>query len=262
MKIMVCVKQVPDTEMIKVDPVTGSLIREGVPSIINPFDLNALEAALQLRGEYGGNVAAVCMGPPQAEEALRDCLAMGADSAVLISDRVFKDSDTLATSHVLSLAALQFGPFDLVLCGKHSLDGETGQVGPQIAEFLGWNQVTYASRMRQTTDGFVIDREMEGGIERVLTQTPVVCTVTKTHYEPRKATMKGKLAAKKAPIEILSSQTLQGLDLGRIGLGGSPTSVTRSFVPPVGEPGVIIKEATDALSAAKLVELLAQSEAI
>ncbi|MDR1622356.1 MAG: electron transfer flavoprotein subunit beta/FixA family protein [Synergistaceae bacterium] len=262
MKIMVCVKQVPDTEMIKVDPVTGSLIREGVPSIINPFDLNALEAALQLRGEYGGNVAAVCMGPPQAEEALRDCLAMGADSAVLISDRVFKDSDTLATSYVLSLAARQFGPFDLILCGKHSLDGETGQVGPQIAEFLGWNQVTYVSKMTRTEEGFVIDREMEGGIEKVMTRTPIVCTVTKTHYEPRKATMKGKLMAKKAHVETVDSKTLNGLDTGRIGLVGSPTSVAKSFVPPDGEPGTVIEEPTAVESAAKLIKLLTKAEAI
>jgi electron transfer flavoprotein beta subunit len=262
MDVMVCVKQVPDTEMIKVDPVTGSLMREGVPSIVNPFDLNALEAALRLKEEYGGRVTVVCMGPPQAEEALRDCLAMGADRAVLISDRVFKDSDTLATSHVLSLSAHQFGPFDLALCGKQSLDGETGQVGPQIAEFLGWNQVTYASKMKQTTDGFVVDREMEEGVERVLTRLPLVCTVTKTHYEPRKATMKGKLAAKKMPVETVNSQTLRGLELGRIGLNGSPTSVTRSFVPPAGEPGVVIRESSDELSAAKLVQLLAQAEVI
>ena len=262
MDIMVCIKQVPDTEMIKVDPVTGNMIREGVPSIINPFDLNALEAALRLREEYGGSVTAVCMGPNQAEPALRDCIAMGADRAVLISDRVFKDSDTLATSYVLSLAARQFGPFDLVLCGKQSLDGETGQVAPQIAEYLGWNQVTYAAKMKLAEDGMEIDQEMEDGIERVFTRLPVVCTVTKAHYDPRKASMKGKLASKKAKIEIVSSETLQGLDLERIGLNGSPTNVSRSFMPPAGEPGVVIKEETDEQSAAKLIEMLISTEVV
>ena len=262
MEIMVCIKQVPDTEMIKIDPVTGSLIREGVPSITNPHDLNAVEAALRLREAFGGKIAIVCMGPPQAKESLIQCLAMGADRAVLISDMVFKDSDTLATSYVLSLAAKQFGPFDLILCGKHSLDGETGQVGPQIAEHLDWNQVTYVSKMEMTDAGLIIDREMDGGIEKVLTRLPVVCTVEKTHYEPRVPTMKGKLAAKKASIVVVNSQTLEGLEPERVGLSGSPTSVTRSFIPPVGEPGLMIKDVSPSEAAKQLVGILAQLEVI
>lgn len=262
MNIMVCVKQVPDTEMIKVDPVTGSLIREGVPSITNPFDLNAVEAALQLKEACGGKVVAVCMGPDQAMESLRQCIAMGADEGVLISDRIFKDSDTLATSYVLSLAAKQFGPFDLILCGKHSLDGETGQVGPQIAEYLDWNQMTCAAHMKQADNAFIVEREVEGGLEVMQTNLPLVCTVDKTHYEARTPTMKSKMAAKKAKITVVNATTLENLDTHKIGFEGSPTSVSRSFVPPVGEPGLVISEADPAKAAEKLVQLLAQAEAI
>jgi electron transfer flavoprotein beta subunit len=262
MEIMVCVKQVPDTEMIKVDPVTGSLVREGVPSITNPYDLNAAEAALQIRDACGGRVTAVCMGPLQAKESLIQCLSMGADRAVLISDRVFKDSDTLATSYVLSLAAKQFGPFDLILCGQQSLDGETGQVGPQIAEFLDWNQITCAEKIDVTENGLVIDRDLGYGVETVLTPLPIVCTVTKKLCEPRRPTMKGKLAAKKASVAEINAQTLENLDSERVGIKGSPTSVVKSFAPPVGEPGLMIKDLSPAEAAQRLVDLLVRQEAI
>jgi len=152
MRIVVCIKQVPDTTDVKINPETGTLIRDGVPSIINPFDENAIEAALQLVEQHGGEVIVVTMGPPQAEQALREAMAMGADLAILVSDRAFAGADTLATSYALSQALAKLGDFDLVFCGKQAFDGDTGQVGPGLAEHLGIPQITYAIEIEEITD--------------------------------------------------------------------------------------------------------------
>ena len=262
MEILVCVKQVPDTEEIKVDPVTGSLIREGVPSILNPLDACALEAAVRFKELYGGAVTVISMGPPQAEQALRQCVSVGADNAVLITDRAFKDSDTLATSYALSLTAKQLGCFDVIFCGKHTIDGETGQVGPQIAEHLNYNQVTSVMDVKLDGGCLLATREMEEGKETVKAAMPCVITVTKTNYTPRYPSIKSKMAANKKEIKILSAGQIEGLEMDRIGMSGSRTTVAKSFVPPVGEAGMIICEETAEQSGRKLAKLLVDAKIV
>ena len=163
MEIVVCVKQVPDTTEVKIDPVKNTLIREGVPSIVNPFDKIAVEVALQLREKHGGKVKVISMGPPQAADALKECLAMGADEAILISDRAFGGADTLATAYALSTSIEKMGPVDLILCGKQAIDGDTAQVGPGIAENLGMPQITYAAKIEINGDTIKVDREHDDG---------------------------------------------------------------------------------------------------
>ncbi|NMC55649.1 MAG: electron transfer flavoprotein subunit beta/FixA family protein [Eubacteriaceae bacterium] len=262
MKILVCVKQVPDTEEIKVDPVTGSLIREGVPAILNPLDACALEAAVQFKETYGGNVTVISMGPPQAEQALRQCISVGADDAVLITDRAFKDADTLATSYALSMTAKQLAGFDVIFCGKHTLDGETGQVGPQIAEHLNYNQVTSAMDVKLDSGSLLVLRELEEGRQTVAASLPCVITVTKTNYTPRYPSMKSKMAANRKEIKILSASQIEGLDMDRIGMSGSRTKVTKSFVPQAGQAGMIICEETAEQSGRKLAKLLVDAKII
>lgn len=168
MEIIVCIKQVPDTTEVKIDPVKGTLIREGVPSIVNPFDKNAVEAALQIREEKGGKVTVITMGPPQAVDALRECLAMGADEAVLVSDRAFAGADTWATSYTLAKAIEKVGKVDIIFCGKQAIDGDTAQVGPGIAEHIGLPQVTYVQKIREVKDDqLVVERAIEGGFEEI-----------------------------------------------------------------------------------------------
>ncbi|MEL7569490.1 MAG: electron transfer flavoprotein subunit beta/FixA family protein [Eubacteriaceae bacterium] len=262
MEILVCVKQVPDTEEIKVDPVTGSLIREGVPSILNPLDACALEAAVRFKEAHGGAVTVISMGPPQAEQALRQCISVGADDAVLITDRAFKDSDTLATSYALSLTSKQLGCFDVIFCGKHTIDGETGQVGPQIAEHLNYNQITGVMDVKFDGEYLLASREMEEGKETVQAALPCVITVTKTNYTPRYPSIKSKMAANKKEIKILSASQIEGLEMDRIGMSGSRTTVVKSFVPAVGEAGMIICEETAEQSGKKLAALLVDAKVI
>jgi len=262
MDILVCVKQVPDTEDIKVDPVTGSLIREGVAAILNPLDACALEAAIRFKEVYGGKVTVLSMGPPQAEQALRQCLAIGADDAVLLTDRAFKDSDTLATSYALSMTAKQLGNFDIIICGKHTLDGETGQVGPQIAEHLNYNQVTSVMDVKLENGRLLAVRELEEGQETVSAEVPCVLTVTKTNYTPRYPSMKSKMAANRKDIKTLAACQINGLDIAKIGMAGSRTKVLKSFVPPAGDAGMIISEESGEQSAKKLVRLLYDAKII
>lgn len=260
--ILVCVKQVPDVNLVKMDPVTGSLIREGVPAILNPLDANALEAAVQVKEQYGGNVTCITMGPDMAVEALRECLAAGADRAVLLSDRAFANADTLATSYVIATAAKQLGSFDLIFCGKESLDGATGQMGAQLAERFDASQISAMSRITQIDSAsrtVRAERELENGIELCQAKYPCLFTVEKTHYRPRIPNLKSWKASRTAQITKLSSTMIPGLDPAQIGDSGSPTKVPRTYPPQAGQPGIIIDEGSPEATVAKLLSILSDA---
>ena len=261
MEIVVCVKQVPDTTEVKIDPVKNTLIREGVPSIVNPFDKIAVEAALQLKEKYGGRVRVISMGPPQASEALKECLAMGADEAVLVSDRAFGGADTLATSYALSTAIVKWGPVDLILCGKQAIDGDTAQVGPGIAENLGLPQITYAAKIEMDGSSLKVDREHDDGYEILITRMPAMVTVVKSIAEPRFPTVKGTMKANRTQIPVWTATDI-GADEKRIGLAGSPTQVRRIFTPSQRSQGQLIQEETAAQSVAKLMQLLGEAKIV
>lgn len=245
LNILVCVKQVPDVNLVKIDPVTGSLIRKGVPAILNPLDANALEAAVQMKGQYGGLVTCITMGPDQAEEALRECLAAGADNAVLLSDRAFANADTLATSYVIASAARLLGSFDLIFCGKESLDGATGQMASQLAERFGTSQLSCTEdilSLDETKKTLTVRRELEKGIETAEAKLPCLLTVEKTNYHPRIPNLKSWKASRCAEIIRYNSQTIPGLDENQIGDPGSPTKVPRTYPPEAGSKGIMIEE--------------------
>ncbi|MFC1637771.1 electron transfer flavoprotein subunit beta/FixA family protein [Candidatus Margulisiibacteriota bacterium] len=231
MNIIVCIKQVPDTTEVKINPETNTLIREGVPSIVNPFDENAVEAALKLKEKHGGKVTVITMGPPQAAEALKTCLAMGVDEVLLISDRAFAGSDTWATSHTLAQAIKKLGQFDLILCGKQAIDGDTAQVGPGIAEWLNIPQVTFAVKIEAEEKKAKVERMLEEVNEVVETPLPAVITVVKQINEPRLPSLKGMMRAKKTEIKTLKADDIQA-EAKNIGLNGSPTQVVKIFTPP------------------------------
>ncbi|SDE56143.1 electron transfer flavoprotein subunit beta/FixA family protein [Sporomusa acidovorans] len=262
MDILVCVKQVPDTSEIKIDPVTNTLIRSGVPSIVNPFDANALEAAVQLKEAYGGTVTVISMGPEQAKNALKECISLGADKAVLISDRAFGGSDTLATSYILANAIKKLGKFDLVLCGKQAIDGDTGQVGPEIAEHLDMAQLTYVAKLAVEGDTITIQREHDEGYEVVEAKLPAVVTVVKSINNPRYPSIKSKMAANKAVINVLTAADLPEINPERIGLKGSPTKVKKTFTPPRKESGIRICEDTGSACAQTLLEKLVAAKLV
>ncbi len=239
MDIIVCIKQVPDTTEVKINPETNTLVREGVPSVVNPFDENALEEALRLRKKHGGKVTVITMGPPQAASALRHCIAMGADEAILISDRAFAGSDTWATSHALSCAIKKIGNYDLIFCGKQAIDGDTAQVGPGIAEWLGIPQVTFVVKV-EVNDGTIrAERLLEERNEIVETKLPAVVTVVKQINEPRYPSLKGQMRAKKAEIKTWTAKDIEA-DENNIGQKGSPTWVVKIFTPPPKSGGEVI----------------------
>jgi len=246
-EIVVCIKQVPDTTEVKIDPVTNTLIRQGVPSIVNPFDKNALEAALQLRDSYGGKVTVLTMGPPQAKDALKECLSIGADDAILVSDRAFGGSDTLATSYTLKAAIDKIGKVDVIFCGKQAIDGDTAQVGPEMAEHLGIAQVTYVAKMDIDGDTARMERENEDGYEVIKVKLPVLVSVIKSsNYEPRYPTVKGAIRANRVEIPTWTAADLD-VDEARLGLKGSSTQVQKIFTPPQRVQGVVInKDAREA----------------
>ncbi len=243
MNIIVCIKQVPDTESlskVRINQETNTLVREGIPSIINPFDENAIEEALRLKEKYGGRITVITMGPPQAEEALRKALAMGADEAVLLSDPAFAGADTLATSYTLAAAIKKVGQFDLILFGKQAIDGDTAQVGPGVAERLGLPQITYVRKVEIENSKVKAERTLEDAFEVVETELPAVLTVTKEMNEPRYSSMRGVLKAKKAEIPVWKATDLD-LDGGRIGLDGSPTQVIKIFTPEAPGKGELLE---------------------
>lgn len=260
MNIIVCIKQVPDTTSVRLDPETRTLIREGVPSIINPFDMYAIEEGLRLKERHGGKVTVLTMGPPQAESALREAISLGADDAVHLCDAGFKGSDTLATSHVLAAGIRKIGAFDLILCGKQASDGDTAQVGPGIAVALDLPQVIFVRRVVEVKDGrLTVERMMDEGYDVVEAPLPALLSVVKEINEPRLPSLKGKMRAKKAPISVWSAAEI-GADPGRIGLDGSPTWVEKVFTPVPrkagdvweGEPDDLAKRLAEELEKLKL----------
>lgn len=262
MNMLVCVKQVPDTTEIRIDPVKNTLIRDGVPSIVNPFDAYALELAARIKdADPSSKIVLVSMGPEQAKNALKECLAVGGDVAYLVSGREFGGSDTLATSYILSTAIKKLeekeGKFDIIFCGKQAIDGDTAQVGPEIAEHLNLAQVTYAVEASVEGDMVKVRKEVDDGFEIIGAKMPCVVTVTKPSFDPRYPSIKSKMAANRKEIPTIAFADLTDIDATRIGLKGSPTKVKKTFTPPVKSGGVTIKEDTDADSAKKLVEKLA-----
>jgi electron transfer flavoprotein beta subunit len=263
MNILVCVKQVPDTTEIKINPETNTLIREGVPSILNTFDGFALEMAARIKDEdKETTIVVMSMGPAQAGDALKACLSVGADKAYLIGDNAFSGSDTLATSYILSKAIKTVeekeGPFDLIFCGKQAIDGDTAQVGPELAEHLNYPQVTCATDVFVEEGKVKVNRETENGKEVWETALPAVVTVTKPAFDPRYPSIKSKMAANRATIPVLTVNDVTA-ELERCGLKGSPTKVKKIFVPPRKTGGTMVSEETPQKSAAKLATLLSDA---
>lgn len=230
MRIIACIKQVPDTAEVRINPETNTLIRDGVPSIINPYDVHAIEAGLQIKERTGGRLTVLTMGPPQAESALRDAVALGADEAVLLTDRAFAGSDTWSTAYTLAKTVEQIGA-DIILCGKQAIDGDTAQVGPEMAEFMDIPHIAYVRKIEEVgEDHLIVQRLMDEGYDVVRSSLPVLLTVVKELNVPRMPSLKGKMAAKKAVIRKVSAADLQ-IDAEKLGLKGSPTQVSRIFSP-------------------------------
>jgi len=250
---IVCIKQVPDTTDVRINPETNTLVREGVESIINPFDTYAIEEALLLKEKFGGKVTVVSMGPPQAMEALKEAVAMGCDEAILLSDRAFAGADTWATAYTLAQAVREIGEFDILLCGKQAIDGDTGQVGPGIARQLGVTQLTYVFKIQEIDfDSRVIrvERLLEEGREVVESSLPAVLTVVKDINQPRYPSFRGIRRATRMEIPVWDAQALSSADPKHLGLSGSPTQVVRIFTPPPrGEEADIIEADTPAQAA-------------
>ncbi len=256
MKIIVCVKQVPDTNEVKIDPVKGTLIREGVPSILNPDDANALEAALELKAQHPGTtVSVVSMGPPQATYMLRECLAMGADDAYLLSSRAFGGADTCATSTTIAAGVRKLGKYDVIFAGRQAIDGDTAQVGPQTAQRLGIPSVTYVQKVREIKDGSVIvERNLEDGYEVIEVKTPCLLTAIKELNEPRYMTIAQIEDAYKQDITIWDENDV-GLAPEDAGLKASPTQVWRSFTPPPKGKGEMLHGTVPEMASALVAKL-------
>jgi electron transfer flavoprotein beta subunit len=237
MHSVVCLKQVPDSAQIRIHPVTNTIMRQGVPTIINPYDLFALEEALRLRDRFGGRVTVMTMGPPMAEAALRKALAYGADAAVLMTDRVFAGSDTLATSYVLASGIAKIAaadPVDIVFAGKQTIDGDTAQVGPGIASRMKLNQLTYVERiveLEMDSRRIVVHRRAEGGVQVLTTRLPCLVTMLEGTNEIRYASMDDMFRAARAEITTWSAADAGIEDVGKCGLRGSPTVVRKVFDP-------------------------------
>ena len=250
MHIVSCIKQVPDTAQVKIDPQTNTLIRSGVESICNPYDLVATEVAVQLMERYGGKVTVVSMGPPQAESALRDCLALGVGEAILLSDRVFAGADTLATSYTLARAIDKISatdPVDLVVCGKQAIDGDTAQTGPGIATRLGFDQFTYVAEVINIdleSRKIRVRREVGAGSEIIEGRLPALLTVELDLAIPRYASLPELLRALRQDIKVWGASNIEGSP-DRLGLKGSPTSVKEIFAPPVRKGGLVFDSAGD-----------------
>ncbi len=241
MNIIVCIKQVPETTEVRINPETNTLIREGVKSIINPFDMYAIEEAVRLKEKFTGKITVITMGPPQAEAALREAISVGADDGILVCDRAFAGSDTWATSYTLAGAIKKIGVFDIIICGKQASDGDTAQVGPGISTHLDIPQVTYVKKIEEVKDKTMrVERMLEEGYEIIETPIPVLLTVVKEINEPRLPSLRGMMKAKSAKIIIYGQKDLN-LDPQQIGLCGSPTQVVKIFTPPQRSGGQMLK---------------------
>ena len=275
MRIIVPIKQVPETNAVKMDEATGTMIREGVEAIINPLDLYAIEIAIRLREAHGGEVVAVSMGPPKAVTALKEAIAMGCDSAVLLSDKAFAGSDTWATSYVLAAAIRKLGSYDLIICGERATDGDTGQVGPGIASFLDLPVVSYVSKVDAVTlmaagmsapasSAITVHRLVEDGYEVLEMALPGVLTVVKEVADPRLPTLRGKQKARKADIPAWAAKDLP-VEAAKLGLSGSPTRVVKIFRPTVARKCEKLPAADEqaiAAAADRVVQFLQQKELI
>ncbi len=246
MKIIVPIKQVPDVRAVKMDETTGTVIREGVECIINPLDLYAIELATGLREKYGATVTVISMGPPKADSALREAVAMGADDAVLISDKAFAGSDTWATSYVLAEAIRKIGGFDLIICGERAVDGDTGQVGPGIAAFLDLPVAAYTSGVEKIEAGYIyLSRMLETGYEHIRMQLPALLTVVKEVSNPSLPTLRGKQKSRSMQMKVWGMAELN-LNPENLGLKGSPTKVVKIAKPKVARQCRMLKAADEA----------------
>ena len=262
MKIIVCIKQVPDTTEVTINPETGTLMREGVPSIVNPFDLYAIEEGLRIKEKIGGTITVVTMGPPQAKEALLECISMGVDEAILISDKAFAGSDTWATSYTLSSAIKYLGGADIIICGKQAIDGDTAQVGPGIAEWINIPFIAFVKKIEEITETYVrVERMMETGYDIIEVPMPCVITVVKEINEPRVPSIRGKMRAKKYEPKLLTSNDFP-VDKSKLGLDASPTHVIKVFTPKLrkagqkfeGPPEEVVEKLYNALKEAKIIQ--------
>lgn len=266
--IVVCIKQVPDSREIRIDPKTNTLIRQGVPSIVNFYDLHGLEEALRIKDEHGARVTVVTMGPPPAEKGLKECISLGADEAVLVTDRGFAGADTLATSYVVAKTIRkveeEWGPADIVFCGKQTLDGDTGQVGPGVACRLDLEQLTYVGKVTKVDKErrrLTVERHLEDGIEVVETSMPVLVTALKELNQVRRASLPGMIRAARYKPIVWTTADFPDLDRKQIGLKGSPTIVAKTWVPEVRTVnGERIEGETDEQAARVLVDKLWDSE--
>lgn len=261
LKILVCVKQVPDLNLVKMDPATGNLVRAGVPTLLNPLDANALEAAVLTKEKYGGEVTVITMGPPVAESTLRECIAVGADKAVLITGRPFGGADTLSTSYAIKMAADMEDRYDLIFAGKESADGATGQMGPQLAERFGTSQIMGAVMIDAVDEAerkITARKEAEGGTETIEAKLPCLLTVDKANYPARLPTLTRKLLAKRASVTVYTENNIDGLDPDKIGVPGSGTIVPEIYPPVLPEAGQIIDEGCHAASVSRLVDILGE----
>jgi electron transfer flavoprotein beta subunit len=244
-KVIVCIKQVPDTTDVKINPETNTLIREGVESIINPLDMYAIEEGLRIKEQYGGEVIAVSMGPPQVEQSLKEAISLGVDDAYLLSDRGFAGADTLATAYTLAAGIKGLGGADIVLMGKQAIDGDTGQVGPGVAENLGISHITDVRKIESIDESgtIIAERLLEDGYVRLKTKLPVIVTVVKEINEPRLPSLKGKMKARKTSINVWTTENIKA-EAERLGLTGSPTQVIKIFTPPKPSGGKILEGET------------------
>ncbi|UHR02569.1 electron transfer flavoprotein subunit beta/FixA family protein [Peptoniphilus sp. GNH] len=262
MNILVCVKQVPDVSQVEIDRETNNLKRDGVKSIVNPSDLNALQAALEIKRVTEGKVTVISMGPPQADEAIKECLAIGADDGYVICDQAFIGSDTLATSYVLSQAAKKLGDFDLVFTGTNSIDGDTGQVGPELAELLGINQATYVKSLEinEENRSVSVTRDLEFMEEKAYVQLPALFSIIRDSNFVNSPSRKKLIQLKKEEIKILTAKDLD-CDENRIGMKGSATVVSEIYPPEEVEKGQFVEGSVDE-QVDKVIEILANHELI
>lgn len=245
MNILVCLKQVPGTTKVDINPETNTLIRQGIENIINPFDTYALEEGVRLKERFEGKVTVLTMGPPQAEDILREAISLGADEAVLIGDRAFAGSDTLATSYTLSRAIRKIGEYDLIICGRQTIDGDTAQVGPEMAEMLDIPFISYVSEVEEIGNGAIrVQRMIDEGHEEIEASLPALITVSKEINVPRLPSLRGRTRAKSAVITNWDAAELN-VDEERVGLNGSPTRVVNIFFPQRVKSGEILQGTTE-----------------
>ena len=255
MNIIVCIKQVPETTEVRINPETNTLMREGVKSIINPFDMYAIEEGVRLKEKFGGKVTVLTMGPPQAETALKEAISLGADDAVLLSDRAFAGSDTWATSYTLAAGVRKLKEYDLIICGKQASDGDTAQVGPGIATHLDIPQVTYVKKIEEVKDKVIkVERMTEEGYEIIESSLPLLITVVKEINTPRVPSLRGLMRSKQAKITVLGCKDLE-VDSANLGLCGSPTQVAKIFTPLARPEGEKIEGTAEEI-AVKLADIL------